>query len=131
MFTTPLRSEYIPPIPANTSGVEKTSIDAISDAVKTLLRFSLPERVARIPSPIPSAERTTAPQPSRRRPRIAVHTPSAAPTTPTRIGQRIVRASIGGRERDPPRPRRGAARARRLRGGGRAGGEPPCSAARR
>ena len=32
MFTTPLRSENRPPIPANTSGVENTSIDAINDA---------------------------------------------------------------------------------------------------
>ena len=32
MFTTPLRSEKMPPIAPKTSGVEKTNIDAISDA---------------------------------------------------------------------------------------------------
>src|SRR3954463_9216577 len=79
MFTTPLRSEYIPQIPANTSGVEKTSIDAISDAEKTLLRFSLPERVARIPSPIPIAERTQRPPPVPRRTAAPPREPARAP----------------------------------------------------
>jgi hypothetical protein len=40
MFTTPLRSENIPPIAAKVSGVAKTSIEAISvDQVKTCSRF--------------------------------------------------------------------------------------------
>src|SRR5438067_1055884 len=68
MFTTPLRSENTPPSEPNTSGVEKTNIDAIRDAVKTLFRFAVLERVARIPSPIPIRPAATAPQPSLRRP---------------------------------------------------------------
>ena len=39
MFTTPERSENIPPIAANVSGVAKTSIDAIRLAVKTWSRW--------------------------------------------------------------------------------------------
>ena len=38
MFTTPERSENIPPIAAKVSGVAKTSIDAIRLAVKTWSR---------------------------------------------------------------------------------------------
>ena len=47
MFTTPERSENIPPIAAKMSGVAKTSIEAIRLAVKTSFRFAELERVAR------------------------------------------------------------------------------------
>ena len=96
MFTTPLRSENMPPIAPKTRGVAKPSVCAISVASNAAARFPVLERVARIPSPIPRMPAATAPQPSRRRPRVTVQTPSAAATMPTRIGHVTVRASIGG-----------------------------------
>ena len=45
---------------------------------------------------MPIRQITTAPQPSRRRPRCAVQRPNMAPTMPTRSDQTIERASIGG-----------------------------------
>ena len=68
----------------------------MSVASKTVSRFPVPERVARIPRPIPSRPATTAPQPSLRRPRVAVQIPSAMATMPTAIGHVGERASIGG-----------------------------------
>jgi len=48
MFTTPLRSEKIPPIAAYTSGVAKTNIAAIRlGQVNTISRCATLERVAR------------------------------------------------------------------------------------
>ena len=87
MFTTPLRSENTPPMPAKTSGVEKTNIDAISEAVKTVLRLPVLECVARMPSAIPMSESATAPQPRRRSPRSATASPSRAPRIPTNTDQ--------------------------------------------
>src|SRR5205809_772537 len=54
MFTTPLRSEYIPPMPAKMSGVEKTNVDAIRSARKTVFKLPALDLVARIPSAIPT-----------------------------------------------------------------------------
>ena len=86
----------MPPIAPKTSGVENTNIDAISDAVKTMFRFDVLDRVARMPRPIPISAAATAPQPRRRSPRIAVESPSVAATMPTTIGHRIERSAIGG-----------------------------------
>ena len=48
MFTTPLRSEKMPPIAANASGVAKRSIAAVSaDQTTTCSRWATLERVAR------------------------------------------------------------------------------------
>ena len=71
MFTTPERSENMPPIAAYVSGVAKTSIDAIRLAVKTSFRSAVLERVASTPRPTPRSPTTTAPQPARRAPRLA------------------------------------------------------------
>ena len=69
----------------------------MSVASKTESRFPVPERVARMPRPIPSRPAATAPQPSLRRPRVTVQIPRAMATMPTSdrpvIGER---ASIGG-----------------------------------
>ena len=92
MFTTPLRSENMPPIAPKTSGVVKANVCAMSAASKTVFRFPVPDRVARIPSPMPRMPDATAPQPSRVRPRVTVHRPNAAAMMPTRIGHVIVRA---------------------------------------
>ena len=97
MFTTPLRSENMPPMPAKTSGVEKTNIDAIRSARKTVFRFSVLDWIARMPRPIPArpdddgapAEPALA---ARRPPRSR----SATATMPTNTDQTIERASIGG-----------------------------------
>ena len=61
MFTTPLRSENMPPIAPKTSGVVNANVCAISCASKTALRLPTLERVARMPSPIPSRPAATAP----------------------------------------------------------------------
>jgi hypothetical protein len=99
MFTTPLRSEKMPPIAAKTRGVAKLSVCATSVASNAESRFPVLERVARMPSPIPSRPDATAPQPSLRRPRVTVQIPRAIATRPTSVGQVIVRASIGGMAR--------------------------------
>ena len=99
MFTTPLRSENIPAIAPNTSGVANPNVWAISVASKTVSRFPVPERVARMPRPIPSRPATTAPQPSRRRPRVAVQIPRTTATMPTAIGQ-VERARLDRRDRE-------------------------------
>ncbi len=96
MFTTPLRSLNMPPMPAKTSGVENTNIDAIRSARKTVSRLPVLERVARTPRPIPSRPDATAPHPSRRSPRVIAQSPHESATIPTRIDQTIERASIGG-----------------------------------
>ena len=124
MFTTPLRSENMPPIAPKTSGVAKPSVCAISVASKTESRFAVLERVARMPRPIPRTPAATAPQPSRRRPRVTVQIPSAAATMPTRIGQRD-RPRLDRRdgeerrertEQDPERAGRAGSRSRALSG---------------
>ncbi len=81
MFTTPLRSENMPPIPANTSGVEKTSIEAIRSGRKTVFRFATDDCIASAPSPAPSTPEATAPQPSLCWPRVIAQMPSATATT--------------------------------------------------
>src|SRR5205823_3626347 len=67
MFTTPLRSEKMPPMAPNRSGVARPKVCAISVASNTASRFPVPDRVATMPSPIPRRPAATAPQPSRRR----------------------------------------------------------------
>jgi hypothetical protein len=91
MFTTPLRSENMPAIAPKTSGVAKAKDCASSAASKTVFRFSVPERVARMPSPMPIRPAATAPQPRRPRPRDTLETPSTAATMPTTIGHVISR----------------------------------------
>ena len=97
----------MPAIAPKTSGVASPNVWAMSVASKTASRFPVPERVARMPRPIPSRPATTAPQPSLRRPRVAVQIPRAMATMPTAIGQVGERASIGGIARkaaNAPRP---------------------------
>ena len=61
MLTTPERSENMPPIAPNVSGVAKTSIEAIRLAVKTWFRWETLECVATMPSAIPRTPTATAP----------------------------------------------------------------------
>src|SRR3954470_15908764 len=70
MFTTPLRSENMPPIAAYVSGVAQTSVDATSGPHETTMsRFDVDERVASTPSAMPMIETTTAPHARRPTPR--------------------------------------------------------------
>ena len=96
MFTTPERSENMPPIAAKVSGVAKTSIDAIRLAVKTWSRLPVLERVARTPSATPSTPTTMAPEPARRAPRLTAKTPAKAARIPRNAGQTGERSVIGG-----------------------------------
>ncbi len=107
MLMMPLRSANMPAIAPKTSGVASPNVWSINVASKTVSRFAVPERVARMPRPIPSTPPTTAPQPSFRRPRVAVQIPRATARIPTATGQVGERASIGGIARkaaNAPRP---------------------------
>ena len=67
MLITPLRSDTMPPSAANSSGVAKRSIEAISaDHVKTSRRFASPDFVAATAPTIATAPRMIAPNPSLR-----------------------------------------------------------------
>ena len=97
MFTTPERSETMPPNAPNTSGVANRSIAAASaDHTTTASRLPSPDFVdATAPIP-PSTPATTAPQPSRRSPSRTVHSPSATAATAITIEGAGVRTSSGG-----------------------------------
>ena len=96
MFTTPLRSENMPPIAPKTSGVANAKVCASNEALKTTLRLPMLERVARIPSPRPITPAATAPSPSRPRPRLKVAMPNMTAKIPIRSDQITPRAWIGG-----------------------------------
>ena len=103
MFTTPLRSENIPPIAPKMSGVANASICAIRAALKTASRFPM------LGASCEDAE-ADAEQARRDRavaePRAAAGRPSrsraAAATTPTRIGH-VDRARLDRRDREERR----------------------------
>ena len=65
MFTTPERSENIPPSAPKVRGVAKTSIEAIRLAVKTWFRCAVLERVASTARAAPSTPAAIAPKPTR------------------------------------------------------------------
>ena len=98
MFTTPLRSEKMPPIAAKASGVAYRSIAAVSaDQTITWSRWPSLERVARRPSPIPRTLITIANQASRRAlPRISTLMPQVIPNNPITGGIHSVRTLSGG-----------------------------------
>ena len=96
MFTTPLCSENIPPSAPKVSGVAKTSIEAMIEALKTSFRLPVPDWRARAPSPAPRTPAATAVQPSLRTPRERAATPPRAARRPSRTGQMTVRTVNGG-----------------------------------
>src|SRR5262245_18645889 len=96
MFTTPERSEKMPPSAAKVSGVAKTSIDAIRLAVKTVFRLPTLDCIARSESPQPTIPAAIAPQPTRPPPRVTATMPHSTATIPSRIGHCGERAVIGG-----------------------------------
>ena len=96
MFTTPERSENMPPIAPKVSGVAKTSIEAIRLAVKTWSRLPTLDLVARSASAIPSTPVATAPHPTRPAPRLSEITPKRIARIPTSSDQVRLREVIGG-----------------------------------
>jgi hypothetical protein len=96
MFTTPLRSENMPPIAANVSGVAKRSIASRMPPVNTSSRFATLERVASSASAVPRTPAATAPQPIFRCPRETAQTPAKTARRPTRSDQTIERVVSGG-----------------------------------
>ncbi len=98
MFTTPERSEMIPPSAAKSSGVANVSPDAISaDQVKTSVTFAVVWFVIASASGIAIKPRKTAAPPSRRCLRSQQDpTPASAAITPSTIDGTVVRARIGG-----------------------------------
>src|SRR5215218_9565731 len=96
MFTTPERSENIPPSAAKVSGVAKTSIEAIRLGVKTSPRFPTLDCIARIASPPPTTPAAIAPPPTRPPPLVTATMPNSTATIPSRTGQTGERAVIGG-----------------------------------
>ena len=65
MFTTPERSENIPPSAPKVSGVAKTSIDAIRLAVKTWFRCAVLDCIASTARAVPRTPDAIAPKPTR------------------------------------------------------------------
>ena len=97
MFTTPLRSENMPPMAAKMSGVANASPSEISvDQVMTSLRLDALAWTANTPATIASAPLATAPQPTRRSPRVIAATPSSAEIAPRMSGAAMVSSVRGG-----------------------------------
>ncbi len=95
---TPLRSDMMPPIAAQISGVAKRSIPAVSaDHTNTLSRLPSPDFTATTATIAPSTAMTTAIQPSRRSPSRAAYTPAATPAAAITSDTTGVRIMIGGR----------------------------------
>ncbi len=97
MFTTPLRSENMPPTAAKISGVAYRSIEAVrAPHTNTASRFATLEIVAATPSAPSASASTIAVIPRRRRPLHAVHAPSASAAAAIAIGTAACRADTGG-----------------------------------
>ena len=97
MFTTPLRSENMPPIAANVSGVAHTSVaERSADQTTTWLRLPWVARVASMPRPIPTMPKPIAVQPGRRRPRVSTQMPVPIAISPTSTGTHGRSALKGG-----------------------------------
>ena len=97
MFTTPLRSENIPPSAAKRSGVVKTSVSEMRvDHVMTSERCPALARVTETPPSIPIRPLVIASQPGRRAPSCTAQAPAATPRPPTTSGTAIERDVTGG-----------------------------------
>ena len=98
MFTTPLRSENMPPMAAKMSGVANASAERDQrrpgdDLFEVATRSTW---TANTPATIASAPLATAPQPTRRSPRVIAATPSSAEIAPRMSGAAIVSRVRGG-----------------------------------
>ncbi len=105
MFTTPDRSEKIPPIAANASGVAKRRVAAISPAVKIPSSVSRSTPCIQIPAPAPRSATAIAHSPSLRSPRASAAIARAKARKPNASGTPMLRAVNGGRvTRNASRP---------------------------
>ena len=105
MFTTPLRSEIMPPTAAYASGVAHASVEPMSAPHETtVVRWSFDEFVARTPRPMPMSPIAIAPQPIRRTPRVTAQMPHATASRPTRSGTQL-RVRVQRRQREEERER--------------------------
>ncbi len=96
MFTTPERSEKIPPIAAKASGVAKRSVAATTPVVRMLSRVSASFVCSQMAPSVPPMPRPIAHQPSLRSPRGTAATPHASATRPAATGAPIERNVQGG-----------------------------------
>ena len=96
MFTMPERSEKIPPIAANASGVAKRRVAAITPVVRMLSRVSASFVCSQMAPRVPARPRPIAHQPSFRSPRGTAPTPHASATNPAATGAPIERNVHGG-----------------------------------
>ena len=96
MFTTPERSEKMPPIAANASGVAKRSIDASTPAVRMLSSVSASLPWSQIALAVPAMPSPIAHQPSLRSPRGTAAIPHATAMKPAASGQPISWVVHGG-----------------------------------
>jgi hypothetical protein len=97
MFTTPLRSENIPPSAAKVRGVAQRNVAAINaDQTKTPSRLAACACVARTAQPTATSAPTTAPPPTRRSPRVNAQMPAAIAQIASSTGSRTDRTVTGG-----------------------------------
>ena len=96
MFTTPERSEKIPPIAAKASGVAKRSVEASTPTVRMLSRVSASFVWSQIAPSVPAIPRPIAHQPSLRSPRGTTAIPQASATNPGTSGPATERTVQGG-----------------------------------
>src|SRR5918996_1610891 len=98
MFTTPERSEKIPPIAANASGVAKRSVAATRPTLKTDSSSAESSLWNQTAQRTPRAEAPIAHQPSFRCSRVTLQSPAAAPAMATASGTTMLRRVNGGSE---------------------------------
>src|SRR6266508_2390721 len=97
MFTTPARSEKIPPMAAKASGVAKRRVEARTPAVRMLSSVDASLPCSQAAPSVPAMPRPIAHQPSFRSPRGMTATPHATARTPAAKGAPMPRTVHGGR----------------------------------
>jgi hypothetical protein len=106
MFTTPERSEKMPPIAAKVSGVAARRVAARRLVPKTASSASVCRPTAQSAPAVQTTDRPIAHHPTRRSPRETAHTPAIAPSNPKAIGTPTFRIVHGGRASQKPRTAR-------------------------
>ena len=106
MFTTPERSEKIPPIAAKVSGVAARRVAARRLVPKTASSASVFRPTAQRAPAVQTRARPIAHHPTRRSPRETAHTPAIAPSNPNAIGTATARMVHGGSASQKPRTER-------------------------
>jgi hypothetical protein len=96
MFTTPERSEKMPPMAAKASGVAKRNVAPSSPAVRMSFSVSTSFVWTQTAPSVPAMPSTIAAQPSLRSPRGTTAIPQASATKPAAIGPARSRSVHGG-----------------------------------